>query len=83
MKKSFEDLQKKIDSLNKKHDTIKVTVQTLSDTYEDEDLERENDFLNKIHDKLSACEIDINGEREGRGETSDRDDAPLDKLKSL
>ena len=83
MKKSFEDLQKKIDTLNKKQDTIKITVQTLSDTYEDEELERENDFINKIHDKLTACDRDINGEREGRGDTSDREDAVLDKLKSL
>jgi len=84
MKKSFEDLQKKIDSLNKKQDNIKITVQTLSDTYDDEDLERENDFINKIHDKLTTCDRDINGELKGRDDTSDRlDDSVLDKAKSL
>ena len=83
MKKSFEDLQKKIDNLNKKQDNIKITVQTLSDTYDDEDLERENDFINKIHDKLNACDRDINGDKEGRGDASEREDSVLDKIKSL
>ena len=83
MKKSFEDLQQKIDALNKKHDNVKIQVNALSDSYEDEDLERENDFINKIHDKLSAWDKDINGERDGRGDVSDREDPQLDKLKSL
>lgn len=46
-------------------------------------MERDNDFINKIHDKLTACERDINGERDGRGDVSERDDGLLDKLKSL
>ena len=61
MKKSFEDFQTVIDSLNRKALDVRSEYSSLYNQFNSEDLEKENEFTNKIDYLLTECEHDING----------------------
>lgn len=67
MKKSFEDLQVLIDTLNKKAAAVRVEYNGLLNQFNSEDLEKDNEFVNKIEYLLADCEKDINGTKANKG----------------
>ena len=71
--------------MNGKVGSTAQQIINLKNNFGNDDLERENEFLRLLDDKLESCSRDINGERQesNRGDNSDRNEAKLDKLKSL
>ena len=61
MKKTFEDFQEIIDTLNKKAAGVRQDYNDLHTQFNSEDLEKDHEFTNKIEYLLNECEKDING----------------------
>ena len=82
MKKSFEDLQVVIDTLNKKAAAVRVEYNGLLNQFNSEDLEKDNEFAKKIEYLLADCEKDINGTKANKGPLQDEDDGGRAEQKS-
>lgn len=84
MKKSFEDLQVVIDSLNRKAASVRSEYNSLYNQFNSEDLEKENEFTNQIEYLLVECEKDINGSKEDadKGPQQEKDDGGRAEQKS-
>lgn len=84
MKKSFEDLQGVIDSLNRKATSVRSEYNGLYNQFNTEDLEKENEFTKKIEYLLAGCEKDINGSKEdaNKGPSQEKDDGGRTEQKS-
>ena len=73
MKKNYEDLQKRIDALNKLLGQAKEASEALKADFETEDLEMDNEIKNRVDDKIKLCDRDINGDKaEKVGDLDDR-----------
>lgn len=84
MKKSFDDFQTVIDSLNRKALNVRSEYSSLYNQFNSEDLEKENEFTNKIDYLLTECENDINGSSADRnkGTQQEKDDGGRAEQKS-